>query len=910
MSLYPPIVEDILPAFVINDQEEEEKNLGIKIPFQVSPYNDTSPQEVHISISTQYDNQTAFNKSRYPLELKAVTSQHGFVRIRSSNLASGRFQEDLYYKVQLRFSSEETEPWYEGSDERRLTADYLTANTQYFSEWSKPCLIKRIPQPTMKIEGLDLGTSANNPQKLMQKFNKLEGNLTFAKTTQEHLYSYRIKIKDSNGDTVDDSGERRPFENSNSFEYVIKKNLEDFTLHQLEIKYTTSSGYKGSNVFYFIYETSGLPVLDTVFIEANPDRPKGGIKIQLNSNKALSENIMVRKTSNKTNFTVWEDVRLIPILEEGAWPQPYTFIDFLVEPGVVYKYGFQRYRKLDSELESRGEMPEAQTVYGVAAFDDIFLFDGQKQLRIKYDPNISSFKHQISESRLETIGSKYPWINRNASVNYRTFPISGLITYKMDEYANDYPYAMIPVSQQENYSSNGITPKVQEENDYMFYNRNNTEINQYKTASGFEQEDLDFVLEKKFRDEVTSFLQNGKVKLFKSETEGNIIVRLMDISFTPNKSLGRRIYSFSATAYEIDDYTIENCEKYGFFELGDYNKNALEKSRLYVGQKTHCSETNLDELLFSQRIIQKSSETITRLDNLHWFRIVFNSKPYKIDNNRYGYSITIKTSSEDKGSTFIIGPGGHFETSLKDFSSFAAVTINAPGSGYVLDYDVDYMSELIVTPNKDTDIIGQTKRTKVGQVRGEFKPGEDIARQIRIKYFVDYLNDDSGNNALYKDYWKFQRVEAINALDIEAPPGAVFYWRDSQDNYNNALESECLHEIGPTGHLHAYNEDGVVVNFSFKGLRLYQASDAETRSIIRPNEYKIYGTDIPSIQNAQYHGVYGPVDARQIFYNDKFYPINISADGSAIVECPIEAMVNYCVEIAQGAYDKTNKGGK
>ena len=43
----------------------------------------------------------------------------------------------------------------------------------------------------------------------------------------------------------------------------------------------------------------------------------------------------------------------------------------------------------------------------------------------------------------------------------------------------------------------------------------------------------------------------------------------MDINFTPNTTLSRRIYSFSCTAYEADEFNIKNClEKYNILKLG------------------------------------------------------------------------------------------------------------------------------------------------------------------------------------------------------------------------------------------------------------------------------------------------------------------------------------------------------
>jgi hypothetical protein len=37
-----------------------------------------------------------------------------------------------------------------------------------------------------------------------------------------------------------------------------------------------------------------------------------------------------------------------------------------------------------------------------------------KTLKIKYDPNISSYKHNIQEKVTPTLGAKYPKITRNS----------------------------------------------------------------------------------------------------------------------------------------------------------------------------------------------------------------------------------------------------------------------------------------------------------------------------------------------------------------------------------------------------------------------------------------------------------------------------------------------------------------
>ena len=43
-----------------------------------------------------------------------------------------------------------------------------------------------------------------------------------------------------------------------------------------------------------------------------------------------------------------------------------------------------------------------------------------------------------------------------------------------------------------------------------------------------------FLIERIFREKVEEFLNDGEPKLFKSPSEGNIIVSLMNVSLTPN----------------------------------------------------------------------------------------------------------------------------------------------------------------------------------------------------------------------------------------------------------------------------------------------------------------------------------------------------------------------------------------
>jgi len=60
--------------------------------------------------------------------------------------------------------------------------------------------------------------------------------------------------------------------------------------------------------------------------------------------------------------------------------------------------------------------------------------------------------------------------------------------------------------------------------------------------------------ERFFKMEVLKWLTNGEPKIFRSPTEGNFIVRLMNSSLTPNDTVGRMLHTFNCTAYEVADF--------------------------------------------------------------------------------------------------------------------------------------------------------------------------------------------------------------------------------------------------------------------------------------------------------------------------------------------------------------------
>jgi hypothetical protein len=118
---------------------------------------------------------------------------------------------------------------------------------------------------------------------------------------------------------------------------------------------------------------------------------------------------------------------------------------------VSYKYALQAYNsfnffsnRIESNLQevvTETGLPkyddQGKLIYNSVPtkiyFDDMYLSDGVRQLRIQFNPKVSSFKNTVLETKVDTIGSKHPFIFRNGNVKYKEFPISGMISYLSDE---------------------------------------------------------------------------------------------------------------------------------------------------------------------------------------------------------------------------------------------------------------------------------------------------------------------------------------------------------------------------------------------------------------------------------------------------------------------------------------------
>lgn len=532
-NFYPPIVETYMPAFV--------KTQSCRVYFALSQYmNKEDIKGIHVTVRDQYMNLSALDPVKYPSEMMLLsgvlnedptikTDYKYYIEINDSDIKNG-FTNNLYYKVQIRFSTVE-------SPDTQAADGWLSSNLSNFSEWSTVTLIRSIPEPEFTFIPI---TNADNIYGDSFDFvwsltdAQVEGELIFKEDTPETLRSYRVILTNESGIKIlSDSGEIFKDITNRSFIYTLKYGLTANTKYKFIVEYTTTNLYKATHEYNFKVEPISSITMD-VLLSGRKD-PENGC-ICLNIKKADVETsfagtIVIRRTSNKSNFTVWEDV--YQKIFNGVNVIDFEWRDFSIESGVWYDYAVQ----VVDEQKLRGPMTRFIEP-SMVIFEHMYLTGADKQLKIAFNPTVSSFKRNYIETKNDTIGSKYPFIRRNGITEYAQIPISGLIASDMDE-------DNLFTSPQEIYGEN--------EQYYTDYNRS------YNITKA-----TDIVYEKAFRDKVEEFLYDGKVKILRSPTEGVFLVRLMDVSFTPQQTLGRRIWNFSATAYEVAEYNEENLKKYGF----------------------------------------------------------------------------------------------------------------------------------------------------------------------------------------------------------------------------------------------------------------------------------------------------------------------------------------------------------
>ena len=933
MALFPPIVASSMPAFDITQNK-------VRIYYTLSSYNAAKKSDiaaVHVSVRRQSSNVNVL-KNANEIVQKSFGQQQDidktlnryYVEITSDDLSEA-FQVDALYKVQLRFSS------IAGNS----SASFFTDNIDNFSEWSTVCIIKPINAPLFYIQ--DFYTGRDPQQDDQNNFYYSLADFVGVykqKESSQILRYWRLRLLDSayNAEqnlldidkfTLADSGKTlNSSSNYNigdgsvviscSLPYELKKGQRYKLLFQIE----TRNGYENSVLYSFDCSIEDmLPLTGELSTAVNEE--EGYIKLTFTSSDLFMGNMVLRRTDSKSGFLKWEDL----LFRENQNDNPsFEYYDFTAESGLLYRYLVQRvdprgrrgtpvYDQCTSTVYQGVSKP---ALYTMAEWEHAFLLEstgngklsGTKQLKLKFDFQISSYKTNISESKTDTIGSKYPFIRRNGNMYYRSFPITGIITEYMDE------------------ASLFVDKDTLFENHQDMYNMFKGQIDNYVNR-------YDYTYERKFREKVEQFLYNTKPKLYKSMQEGNIFIKLMQVSLTPKNELGRLIYTFSATAYEVDPATIDTYNSYGLISVGHFNPNVSSKKTTLAQISSYDSNGNIEGNMFkagydiigtgsapAANSIAKSikynepiNDKIVTDFTINWLRLTFESDPYLIIQQN-GVFRPFDDIVDDNGSDNVDPPIDYplyqIESTYNGDNVYLGwltningeqIIVSPPNNIYELkEEDFSFKKNVQIIPAKDTAMLVDFRLVNVieedmskvpksividkvnGQLVGTFAEDAELISRINYKYKYRYQN---GADKVIR------KVRGVSSVTVDTEPGAIVKLKTTAMNTPNRF---VVNETGILEFEPASSDNGV--NTYIDKLTIYGINIAlkDTHQL----------GEVASLESIQYpihndscivNGVY------YYYYKNKWQKAQL-ADGvsSLDVSVPVDALVFYFASVEEDTY--------
>lgn len=611
--LFPPIVKNSLSPLVYKKDDKGKITLNGKGNFCIefeNPANNIEYTHIRARIILQNTNKSIVNtaiwQDSFIYRLASEVEKDNKFRINVSGI--NNFPIDSILKIQLSYVYNEKYkdicPYqYPVTKPEVKYSDWLKELKEGdVSEWSAVIATKFITiktEPTVYLND----TLGLNPT-FWGKFSL--GNEVSKETQSKHKFDLRQGSKE--GTLLESSGWITTNASDQKDEsYRFKTQLEDFGVYNIEYTIQTSNGYQASGYLDHTAYENIIDEKNVSSIECIPNYEEGSVAIyftwdsekaiQLESNEIENGIYVISRASEKDNYSKWDDVYTITLENFSGTTLLYT--DYTIESGISYKYAVQKEfldntypmgmrsaRIYQQERNEYGQLVEAPPICIYLQYSYLF-YDGI-QLKLKYNNKISSYKNTVIASKQDTLGSRYPTILRNGMAYYAEFPLSGLISIHMDEEGQTFFKPKL-------YDHTGLGGELGlYYKDELVIPLGKLELATYPINTNLTGENI--YVERIFREKVEEFLNDGTPKLFRSPTEGNHIISLMNVSMTPNQQLGRMISEFSSNAYEIMDCTLENMFEYGILSSSS-TSNLVDKEVYLRGRVQLFAEEDLEEII-------------------------------------------------------------------------------------------------------------------------------------------------------------------------------------------------------------------------------------------------------------------------------------------------------------------------
>lgn len=507
IKLYPPYIEGSIPAFYGKE---------LTVPYEMNKtvgYKDISGFKLKIiTVSTNRTVQI-IDDNGYNIE-----THEAYFNMPIEKMVIGQF-----YKVQLAYKDAAGEVGF-----------YSTIG-----------VVKYSTEPVVSIAGLEAGNINLHQYDYVGYYEPAKQDPTEAEIYyQFDVYDYNDKLYASSGKKIHNA----TIEGGDL--YRLADSFEKQQVYSIRYTVWTLNGLKVSTRRYRLMERQSLDIEIEAELAVDLNYDEGYINVSLldtaEDEQVAEGAFLITRADSLSDFKQWNELYRFELRNQRL--KSFSFKDFTTQQGVEYQYSIQQYN--DNGLYSNRLLSKVIK----SDFEDCFLYDGDRQLKIRFNPKITSFKNTVLESKVNTIGSKYPFIFRNGNVSYKEFPVGGLISYLSD-------------------------------NENLFLKEYDLEDLHRHSTPADDNNILDYLptdlvsdnltKERLFKLEVLEWLTNGEPKLFRSPTEGNYIVRLLNANMTPEQALGRMLHNFTATAYEVAEFNYNNLIFYRFV-----NPNGIDKAQM------------------------------------------------------------------------------------------------------------------------------------------------------------------------------------------------------------------------------------------------------------------------------------------------------------------------------------------
>lgn len=636
--LYPPILASTQSVFSINEIPD-----GYEVKFSlaaITTYDEIG--HIGILVAKQSNNKSIANTSLYPdgIIYKSWNQKENSIIIASSDL-SPTWEPGSLYKIQLRFGSAKLPSpwsnfpqWHKAQVEANAFSEWSTVMIV------KP--IHTPTLTIVKDSNVYNGSQTRAASLVASLTPTFFGVCEIPTVDKEVEESYKFEI--FQGNTLLESSGWLSHVSGEEDAVYFKTLLQNQETYQITYDIRTNNGYQTTtDPFSFVAVRSTLGDLEDLSISAVADQENGRVLLMLEATaeQLVTGDFVITRSSEISGFQLWEDIRYLNYFTEVFTPAKVCFIDYTIESGITYRYAIQginakevrtnplytqmikidfeysylfhdgiqlrltfnqkmssfKHSTLRTKQDTLGDkyphlLQNGNAYYAEFPISGLITYQGNTQtffearnsgVYYKDELILATEKFEVRQGmRPQALRSSADTINPNDYVDFdhwKSYPFAELDD-SSGEYENDYYPNNQDIDRFEDDYYKRYPSKIKPTRDPIVLPAGEyTEgVIDYTITS--DMTDNNIFIERKFREKVEEFLNDFTCKLYRSPTEGNIVVNLMNISMTPNEILGRMIYDFSATAYEVLDFTLPEMDKYGVINIGAFDTD-IELDEVY-----------------------------------------------------------------------------------------------------------------------------------------------------------------------------------------------------------------------------------------------------------------------------------------------------------------------------------------